>query len=207
MNPIKITPTRGFVLFTLLISMIAETKQVFAQRINKNDFIQIEYLVYDFNSPRTPMKDKLVVENYIKIDNKGKMDIIENERGLKCYLYQLNNDEILELKKIFNGQKQLKKYKIREELEEGVFYAGYYHYLKYTNSKNKTDQISFIDGDLSEDLDSLLSMIYSKSNLFNNKDLTAKELFHVDNTLINEVISKHLKNSSLPKIALPPPGI
>ena len=39
MNPIKITPTRGFVLFTLLISMIAETKQVFAQRINKNDFI------------------------------------------------------------------------------------------------------------------------------------------------------------------------
>ena len=195
---------------TTLLSIVSlfitvATWNVKAQEYSKPAFEQIEYFLYDLNSPRTSVKNQPIVQAYLKINNHGEMYIIHNNRGKKYFSYKLGNNEIERLNQVLNTKTKLKNYLLKEKQDNGVFYAGYYHYLKYVDSKNKSHHISFIAGQLTQELDTLLEMIYDIGNPYTNKSLKVLGEFEIENEFISEVYSEHLKNKNLPSITLPPP--
>jgi len=178
---------------------------VTALEYSKPAFEQIEYLLYDLNSPRTSVKDQPIIQTYIKINKNGEMYIVHNNRGKRYYSFKLSNDEIDRLNQILNTKTKLQNYLLKKKQNKGVFYAGYYHYLKYVDSNNKSHHLSFVGGQLTPELGTLLEMIYDIGNPYINKSLKVEDEFEIENELISEVYSSHLKNKNLPSITLPPP--
>ncbi len=190
----------------ILVPISIFSSELFSQVSLKPTFKQIEYLMYDLNSPRTKINDQIVVQTYIKIDESGRMYIVDgNGEQSKYYFYQLGNSEIDVLNKVFNGEKKLKKLVRNIKLDANVFYAGYYKFLKYIDLNNKTDQISFIESDNINKIKEALEIIISKSSSYNNNELLKGQEFEINKLFINEAFENHLKNKILPSIALPPP--
>ncbi len=195
---------------TALLSIISflisvGTESIHAQGEVKPSFTQIEYMLYDLNSPRTSVENQPIVQAYIRINQNGEMYIIHNVRGRKYYSFQLNDEEIKALNKVFNEEAKLKRFVLKKKQDKNVFYAGYYYFLKYEDSKNQTQHLSFIGGQLTEELNTLLERIFMISNPYSNKNLKAVDKFEIDEKLISEAYSGHLKNKNLPPIVLPPP--
>jgi hypothetical protein len=195
----------SYKLFVSIAIIHTYSNAIYSQFNCKPSFKQMEYLIYDLNSPRTNVNDQIIIENYIKIDEDGNMFIMEKNKELKYFSYRLSNDEICMLNDVFNGKKDLKKYTAKKKLDQGVYYAGYYKYLKYIDLNSHSDQISFIDGDLGNDLDKVLSMIIQKSSSYNNDKVVAAQEFEINTLFIDEVFQSHSKNKKLPEINLPPP--
>jgi hypothetical protein len=190
--------------FFILISTLSFN--LFSQ-VLRPSFKQIELLTYDLNSPRTEIKDQIIIQKYVKINENGKMVVVEkNEKQQsKYYSYQLSNEEIGILNKVFNSQKELNKLIKNRKLDSNVFYAGYYEFLTYIDLNNRTDKISFIESDNLKGIKEALAIINSKSNTFENKQIVKEQEFEIDKHFIDEAFENHLKTKRLPSIALPPP--
>lgn len=191
-------------IISILISI--NSSELFSQVLLRPTFKQIEYLIYDLNSPRTKIKDQIVIQTYVKIDQSGKMYIVDRNKELpKYYSYQLCSEEIDILNKAFNGENKLKKLVKNLKLDENVFYSGYYRFLKYIDLNNKPDQISFIESDNINKIKEALAIIISKSSSYDNNEMLKELEFEIDKLFIDEAFENHLKNKRLPEIALPPP--
>lgn len=182
---------------TLVIICLSLSILSFAQK-TKSQFKIIKYATYHW------IDGKPQVEFYTDIDQSGVMKAYQKfDEVVTTSTLVLNDDRIKTLNSIFNGTKKLRSSLIKTKLEDGLHYAGAYHFLVYRDSNGVSDSLTFIPPFMSESFNEKFRKF--EEILYGKKQPSKTEL-NIDGRFLKSLTENHKKANYLPVFEAPPPG-
>ena len=145
---------KNILILFLLLSSLTSCAQ-------KNKLKNFELVSYEITSP-----DNVEINSYSKINDNGKLDVyINGNRGKAYYSYQLTEEELKEINKLYQGK--LSDFIFRKELEPNNFYAGARNFISFEkNGKQKSLSyiIPFMNSEFSQISTLLEDKIYKQND-------------------------------------------
>jgi len=119
--------------------------------------------------------------------------------GVADTTYQLAEDLIIKLNKIFNGDKKLESRMVANRLKPGEHYAGNLSLISYVDHKDKIDNFIYVEPFMNDQFNDLMQ----KLPILPSK-VSYKGQIIEDKAIENQIIESNNVCTYLPDISLPP---
>ncbi|MDV2448640.1 hypothetical protein CMU93_14140 [Elizabethkingia anophelis] len=179
---------------TLLLLIFLTSLNSCAQKIKFKNF---ELISYEIES-----KNNIEFNSYSTIDKNGKLKVyINGSRGKAYYSYQLNDDEIKIVNRLYD--QNLEDFVKKKRLDPNQGYAGSRNYISFQKNEHKNSLcyiVPFMNSEFTAISDLLTDKIYAQ------KDSAKIGEFNIDfKRLEKEIIKQNQIDNYLPQKQLPPP--
>ena len=190
-----------FVLYLLSFAMLANAQTV------KPKFKELTLAFYQPNDSAKTLG--ITMYAYYKINSDGIIHFIFNEFNTASHnftgitrdtSYQLSDKMIIELNKIFNGEKNLRSYMVIDKLPKGVIISGPGNFITYKTDNGKTDNLIFSQSFFGANVNLVLNRIFFAQLA---RTTHSGKIYH-DRALEAQIIKYHKACNCIPKTEEPP---
>ena len=181
---------KNILILFLLLSSLTSCAQ-------KNKLKNFEIVSYEIASP-----DNVEINSYSKINDNGKLDVyINGSRGKAYYSYQLTEEEVQEINKLYQGT--LTDFIARKKLAPNNFYAGARNFITFEKG-GKQKSLSYIIPFMNTEFTQVSNLLADK--IYKQNDSAKIEEFKIDFIkLKKEIINQDKIDNYLPEKQNPPP--
>ncbi|MBL4675882.1 MAG: hypothetical protein JKY70_06725 [Mucilaginibacter sp.] len=157
-------------------------------------FKSLTYITYEIEA------GKAVIKDIMEIDNIGKVRYQSVwYEGIADTTYQLSSERIAKLNAIFNGERPLKSFMIKNKLEKGSHFAGPYEYVNYTLPNGKAEEFTIASIFMSETFNDAVDRLAVSPSKIAREGKTIKRPL-----LQKKILLSEKRSTYLPKIEEPP---